>query len=173
MTFKNDPPAGAPPPKTASHDTAYPKALLDFMMDILRICGLDELKKLEPDIGGALSADSAVRTLAIEQARRIDEKEQLRAIAEGRFRADGICKVVVMGHTHQPDVWSLGEKRYYNPGSWTRFADISKQAALTLEKLKDESKFPYQLNVVWVEDIGDGTLRSEMKTFEEDLGKPF
>lgn len=152
---------------------ASESTLLDFMMDVLRVHGLDGLRKLEPDTDGSLLVGDSVGTLAIRQAGQMDEKEHLRIVAEGLFRVDEKCEVVVMGHTHQPHVWAFGEKRYYNPGSWTRYADISEQKALTLEKLKDESKFPYQLNYVWVEKAGDGPLKSEIKTFEADLGKPF
>lgn len=152
---------------------ASEQALLDFMMDVLRVRGLDGLKKLELSAGGALAVGGATGTLAIQQAGRMDEKEHLRIVAEGRFRADGKCEVVVMGHTHQPHDLAFGEKRYYNPGSWTRYADISTQDALTLEKLKDESKFPYYLNYVWVEEAGGGPLKSEMKTFEANPGEPF
>lgn len=152
---------------------ATEQTLFDFMMDVLRVRGIDGLKQLEPSAGGALSVGGASGTLAIKQAGQVDDKENLRNVAKGRFLADNNCKVIVMGHTHQPDVKMFGEKCYYNPGSWTRYAEISTQDSLTLEKLKDESKFPYQLNYVWVEETGDGSLKSEMKTFESVPAKPF
>ena len=63
------------------------------------------------------------------------------------------CEIVVMGHTHQPDILKFGEKRYYNPGSWTRYADINIQESITFEQLKTESNFPYQLNYIKVEKV--------------------
>lgn len=149
------------------------QTLLNFMMDVLRAKGIDGLKKLAPNNGGALSVGGTAGTLVIQQAGRIDEKEHLRSVAKDRFLTDGKCEVVVMGHTHQPDDWKVGERRYFNSGSWTRYADISQQDSLTLEKLKDESKFPYQLNYVFVEEAGEGHLKSEMRTFEANRGEPF
>lgn len=149
------------------------ETLLNFMMDVLRARGLGMLEILDSGAGDTLSAGGAVGTLAIQQAGRMDEKEHLRIVAEDRFHSDGKCEVIVMGHTHQPHAWAFGERRYYNPGSWTRYADISTQDTLTLEKLKDESKFPYQLNYIWVEEAGGGPLKSEMKTFEANPGESF
>jgi len=143
------------------------------MMDVLRTSGLAGLKRLEPSVGGALSVGSASGTLAIQKAGRIDEMEQLRSVAKSRFIDDHDCEVIVMGHTHQPDHQKFGKGCYYNPGSWTRYADISQQTSLTLDMLKDETKFPYQLNYVWVEMAADGRLLSEMKPFEVEAGKPF
>lgn len=150
---------------------ATEQTLLDFMMDVLRVCGIDGLRKFTIIIGSTLSVNGTAGTLAIKQAGQMDEKEHLRSVAKSQFLADSKCEVVVMGHTHQPDDWQFREKRYYNPGSWTRYADISKQDLLTLDKLRDESKFPYQLNYVWVEEVSDGRIKSEMKTFKEDKGK--
>ena len=51
------------------------------------------------------------------------------------------AEVVVLGHTHCPDDWCWSElpgKRYFNPGSWTRYAEIDRQARLSLAELKDE-----------------------------------
>jgi len=152
---------------------ATEKTLFAFMMDVLRSRGLEGLEKLEPSAVGALSVGGATGTLAIQQTGRMDEKENLLRVAKARFSADGKCEVVVMGHTHQPHVWNIGKRWYYNPGSWTRYADISKEHELTFERLKDESNFPYQLNYVLVEEVSGGPLKSEMMTFAEDRGKPF
>ena len=145
--------------------------LQKFMMDALELKGRGEfsgmarLEKLAPPSG----------TLAIVKAGRMNEVENLRTVARLHSEANPSCEVIVMGHTHQPDKQSftLGGKttRYYNPGSWTRYADVSKQESLTLDMMKDESKFPYELNYIWVEENGDGPLISKKETFDNDPGR--
>ena len=84
-------------------------------------------------------------------------------IAEGRWRVG--AQVVVLGHTHLPQTVGTGALRYYNPGSWTRYVDNA--STLRLEQLEDESKFPYELNYVRVEDTGAKVLQSDMITVEK------
>jgi len=151
---------------------ATEKAFLDFLMDLLRAAGLEGLSQLEPRGPGTLSAHGGGGTLKIAQAGRLDEKENLARVAKQRCLAERSCQVVVMGHTHQPDSREFDGRRYYNPGSWTRYVDVSKQDALTLDMLKDESRFPYQLNYIRVQPAAHGRLASEKKTFAEDRGKP-
>ena len=145
----------------------------DFLMDLLRAGGLSELSKLEPPGRSTLSTHGGASTLQIVHAGVLDEKEDLATIARKRSLAERSCEVIVMGHTHQPDSREFdGGRRYYNPGSWTRYIDVSKQAKLTLDMLKDESRFPYQLNYIRVQPAAGGRLASEKKTFAEDRGKP-
>jgi hypothetical protein len=59
---------------------------------------------------------------------------------------------------------SDGTNRYYNTGSWTRSLPWEKDKDLTLERLKDESWFPYNLLYLRVEQQADGTLASSMGT---------
>lgn len=150
-------------------------SLEEFMLDVLRHSGLDSLKKLTYTPSSSLSVGGGKGTLAILEAGKINEKTQLQEIAKEQFMSKPNSQVIVIGHTHQPDTQKFNfygqDKYYYNPGSWTRYADINDIPDLTIDDLEDESKFPYQLNYVRIEDNADGTLRSEMVVFEEDKGK--
>jgi predicted phosphodiesterase len=72
-----------------------------------------------------------------------------------------------MGHTHQPDEVQLDGGMYYNPGSWTRYLELGSGDEVTLEDLKDEARYPYQLNYVRVESSGAAALKSKMVCFEQ------
>jgi UDP-2,3-diacylglucosamine pyrophosphatase LpxH len=164
---------GAPQSDHALQKLVATEASLEqFMLDVLRHFGLDGLKKLNYTPSSSLSVGGGKGTLAIQKEGKINEKTQLQEIAEAQFKSAPNSQVIVIGHTHQPDTQKFTvnghDKYYYNPGSWTRYADINDIPDLTLDDLKDESKFPYQLNYVRIEDNGDGTLRSEMIVFEED-----
>lgn len=141
--------------------------LCTFLEDVLTKLGMDELKKINP-----IGADMAIR-----EAGNIDEKKHLQEVAKLFFQRCPTCELIVMGHTHQPDeqIFTINqiERRYYNPGSWTRYADISQYDSLTLDKLKDESIYPYQLNFVWVEESENGILISRMENLDLYLAKPF
>ncbi|MDB5949887.1 MAG: hypothetical protein JWR65_1742, partial [Massilia sp.] len=52
-----------------------------------------------------------------------------------------------------------------NPGSWTRYWQLERTPKLTLADLTDESNYPYELNVVRVEQV-DGVLKSSMNNIE-------
>lgn len=95
-------------------------------------------------------------------------REALQEYARERAAAVDATEVVVLGHTHLPDSYQATHKaRYFNPGSWTRYADVSRYEALTLEDLRDESKFPYSLNYVQIEQLTpDASLRATLETFE-------
>jgi UDP-2,3-diacylglucosamine pyrophosphatase LpxH len=96
----------------------------------------------------------------------------LRTIAEERLKAG--ASVVVMGHTHQPDTHVTGRGVYFNPGSWTRYLDSARIGQLTVEDLKSEADFPYQLNYVRIEPDGAGDrLIANMHVFEEKVGLRF
>lgn len=96
------------------------------------------------------------------------DKEALRSAARRQFLKGS--RVVVMGHTHQPDELREGANFYFNPGSWIRYADIESIPNLTLEHLKNEAAYPYQLNYVRVEGGPEGVRRAEMLLFEEEAG---
>ena len=84
--------------------------------------------------------------------------------------------IVVYGHTHQADKADFKVKKYFNPGSWTRYVNIKNIDSLTLKDLANESDFPYQLNYikVWKDlDPNKKILQSEMITFQELLGTKF
>ncbi|MGE3520560.1 MAG: hypothetical protein AB7J63_16575, partial [Vicinamibacterales bacterium] len=82
-------------------------------------------------------------TLQIGRSGRWNSKESLRGEATRQW-ADG-AEIVTIGHTHEYDAISDGGKRYYNTGSWTRSLPWGKDKDLSLERLKDESWFPYNL----------------------------
>jgi hypothetical protein len=71
-----------------------------------------------------------------------------------------------MGHTHQPDEVAAGPARYFNPGCWTRYLELEKGEHVTLEDLRDESRYPYALNYVRIAPTASGPLRAEMVCFE-------
>jgi UDP-2,3-diacylglucosamine pyrophosphatase LpxH len=102
-------------------------------------------------------------TLQIAKSGRWKSKEALRKEASLQFEEAG-TEIVTIGHTHEYDTFSNGSQRYYNTGSWTRSLPWSKDKDLTLERLKDESWFPYNLLYLRVEQQGSGKLASEMGT---------
>ena len=83
------------------------------------------------------------------------------------------ASVVVMGHTHQPDTLTTPHGVYFNTGSWTRYVNAANVGLLTLEDLKTEANFPYQLNYVRVDAGTSNTLTARMLTFEERTGFRF
>lgn len=116
-------------------------------------------------------------TLQIVRSGMAKEKEDLNAAARSQLlRADG-PEVVIFGHTHQPDEWRGADGKsdggYFNPGSWTRYVDATKMQNLTLQDLKNESDFPYQLNYIRVEQRESGALIARKICFEEQDGARF
>lgn len=99
-----------------------------------------------------LGEEKGKGTLQLAESQKMDDKLLFREVAKAELtRAANPAEVVVLGHTHCPDDWRWDElpgKRYFNPGSWTRYAEIDKQARLSLADLKDEAAFPYALNYV-------------------------
>ncbi|POZ52070.1 hypothetical protein AADEFJLK_02292 [Methylovulum psychrotolerans] len=110
-------------------------------------------------------------TLSIFKAGMTDIKDDLFNKALGLLNDK--VDIVVFGHTHQPDSRGYGNKKYFNPGSWTRYVNIEKMDSLTLADLANEDNFPYKLNYVKVwRKSGENFLKSEMVTFEELLSSP-
>jgi UDP-2,3-diacylglucosamine pyrophosphatase LpxH len=105
-------------------------------------------------------------TLELGLSQMKDDKQLFRDIARAKL-AKKETQVVILGHTHLPDKLQLeGGKQYFNPGSWTRFADISTQKTLKMDELRDESKYPYQLNYVRIEKDGKD-VRGMLYTYHE------
>ena len=121
--------------------------------------------------GGASSADDGT-TLSIMQSNFSYDKENLRREAE-KLWAEMNANVVVFGHTHQPDELRSEDNVYFNPGSWTRYVDISDMAKLKLADLSNEKDFPYELNYVRVELKADGSIFAVMNCFERQDGTRF
>jgi UDP-2,3-diacylglucosamine pyrophosphatase LpxH len=104
-------------------------------------------------------------SLSIMKSGQVDEKAFLRSHALSRLK-DG-PRFAVFGHTHQPDEAVTDDgRKYFNPGSWTRYVEISDMAKLHLADLMDESRFPYQLNYVHVESTENGLIAA-MRTVAE------
>jgi UDP-2,3-diacylglucosamine pyrophosphatase LpxH len=118
--------------------------------------------RAKPGVLSAGTADSG--TLTIREASRIDVKKECVTIAEAAWRDH--AQVVVFGHTHLPQKLEGVSGRYYNPGSWTRYVDADALDSLTLEDLKCEDSFPYELNYVRIEDTGSDSLLSELIRIE-------
>ncbi len=104
-------------------------------------------------------------TLAIAAASAIDARRECIEIARAVWKAG--AEVVVLGHTHLPQRLEEGTRRYYNPGSWTRYIDADRMQALKLEDLETEDRYPYQLNCIRVTDAGSANLSSELMTIDE------
>lgn len=116
-----------------------------------------------------LSAGQRRGTLSIARAGLKNEKEILREEAKTLLSTG--AQVVVFGHTHQPDAWKRSGKAYFNPGSWTRYVDLDLlETQITMDDLRNEENFPYQLNYVWVEETSAG-IRGELRCFERKEGK--
>ena len=95
-------------------------------------------------------------------------KNSLRERSQERFDNVPKAEVIVMGHTHIPDMVPLSGGMYLNPGSWTRYIDLEKHPNVTLEDLKNEALFPYQLNYAQVDaPPGGGPLLSQLINFEK------
>ena len=144
--------------------------LIRVMMFLLGRIELAKWQELFRGTEGIALGTEGVTLSAIGKSNFVDGKERCRKEATKRAKATG-ATVVVMGHTHQPDeyVWEAGGV-YYNPGSWTRYLELSSRQKVTLADLKDETKYPYKLNYVRIENTG-GDLRSEMICFESDPGR--
>lgn len=128
-------------------------------LDEMEWCGLFELEHAGPTL-----SSNSITLSAIFRANFIDGREKLREAAQMRAAVKR-ASVVVMGHTHQPDIFPYDGGIYYNPGSWTRYWELDPDQHITLADLKDESQYPYRLSVVRVEEVG-GVLQSEMITIE-------
>lgn len=113
-------------------------------------------------------------TLQLAESQKMDDKLLFREVAKAELtRAASPAEVVVLGHTHCPDDWCWSElpgKRYFNPGSWTRYAEIDRQSRLSLAELKDEAAFPYALNYVRVA-AGTAGLDAQMQAYARCEGE--
>jgi UDP-2,3-diacylglucosamine pyrophosphatase LpxH len=156
------------------------EAVTDFIKQLM-IQGVNDeewMKVFDLPETATLSASgsSSGNTLAIIRAGMAKDKEDLRQEGELRLAEPGV-EVVVFGHTHQPDEWrgvnGTSDGGYFNPGSWTRYVDVTDMPKLTLADLQHEEDFPYQLNYIRVEQRPSGTLRADKVCFEEARGERF
>lgn len=144
-------------------------AIFDFLCDLMPQLPPEEWMPII-DVAGqgiSLGIGSKSATLGILDPKARNDKENLRAVAAAELEPDNGPEIVVMGHTHQPDEKHGRRGIYYNTGSWTRYADLAQMADLTLENLRHEERFPYQLNYVRIEQLIDNSLKSEMICYEQ------
>jgi UDP-2,3-diacylglucosamine pyrophosphatase LpxH len=141
-----------------------------FMLDCLGETDVETWIRLfdqaQPSSLDAIGASK--ETLAIGESSALG-KSDWREEAATQWRAG--AEVVVMGHTHLPDRAEDGSRQYFNPGSWIRYVDSDDLNGLTLDDLKQEEKFPFQLNYVWVERSGDGSIHGSMTCFDEQKAR--
>ena len=79
--------------------------------------------------------------------------------------------IVVLGHTHLKDKVERRSKRYFNPGSWTRYIYPQAIPQLTAELLKDETRFPFDLSYVEIDRDASGRLAGKLYSFEQSPGR--
>ena len=115
----------------------------------------DVLEIAKPAVNAAGEPGGA--TLTLHDASQIDVRAECLAIARNKWKAR--AEIVVLGHTHLRETVEENGRRYYNPGSWTRY--IEDPSSLTLRDLADDNTYPFELNYIRIEDAG-GTLHSEL-----------
>lgn len=137
--------------------------LAELMMRLLAVLPADEWQQLFT----LPPAVATPKTLGTIIGARNFGKDALRQVAQRRFAECSPAQVVVMGHTHLPDEQEFAGGCYLNPGAWTRYLDLEQNPNLTLADLRDESRFPYQLNCVRVEASGQAErLSARLECFE-------
>lgn len=148
------------------------RQVYDFLYEMMPCVPPEEWTPILNQIGGTtLAVGGKARTLAIAKGNGVD-KNFLRNIAKKEFESHDAARVLVLGHTHQPDEAQFDGLRYYNPGSWTRYVEYDADHPLALEDLKRETDFPYDLNYVRVEKQTGG-VDSRLVTFEQGKGAKF
>ena len=153
-------------PQTVAAAICDENALAQFMADSLAAVDtkswLELFSLAKPDV--LSTEDGTGETLAlIWSGAKADTLWRDEAAKQWKQGAE----VVVIGHTHLPEQAKEGGKAYYNPGCWTRYVTGEQLAGLRLADLKQEEKFPYQLNYVRVAEKPEGGLESEMICVEE------
>lgn len=149
--------------------------IFEFLLELfVKVDSQRWMPVFDMSIPVALGTDSSGETLSILQAGIANEKETLKQECIGFLSTFG-AEVIVCGHTHQPDEWrnvnGKGGGGYFNPGSWTRYVDIGKMPNLTLEDLKREEDFPYELNYIRVEASIDGHLHASKICYKSEDAK--
>ena len=146
-------------------DRLSAESMAEIMCELLGRIDMPQWLELFGQSDGVLLGREGVTLSAIVRANFVDAKDGLCEAARRRAR-ETHARVVVAGHTHQPDERALDDgARYYNPGSWTRFLELERGQRVTLQDLRDESRYPYRLNYVRIERRGD-ELASGMTCFE-------
>lgn len=148
-------------------DVSDEEQLADLMQRLFAVLPADEWLALFALRPAPVLGAGGSKTLGTIIGARHFGREALRDLAQRRFDACPAAQVIVMGHTHLPDTRSFDKRHYLNPGSWTRYLDLEKHPPLRLDDLRDEARFPYELNYVVVEADADGTpLVARLECFE-------
>jgi UDP-2,3-diacylglucosamine pyrophosphatase LpxH len=152
---------------------ATEQGMVDFLAAMIENIPPDTwLPVFDRDLPQTLSlGDERSRTLAIIPSALKNEKLTLQNAARKLFLTG--AKVVVFGHTHQPDRLEEKGKQYFNPGSWTRYVEMDDMAGLSLADLKNEADFPYALNFVRVEKTSTGNVAAQLHCFARMDGMKF
>ena len=155
--------------ETVRDELKTEQAIFNFLYEMLpRVAPqewlhvFDALNRPSLDIG----VDSI--RLSIIRSGVSNDKKNLSDMAESEMDKDDGPQVVVLGHSHQPDHQTTDRGVYFNPGSWTRYVDLDRERNLSLEDLKQEDSFPYQLNYVRVEYQQDKPLKAAMHCYREE-----
>ncbi|MEF8760638.1 MAG: hypothetical protein V5B36_13135 [Candidatus Accumulibacter sp. UW25] len=127
------------------------RSLADLMMRLFGVLPSDEWQALFALRPAAVLGSGDEQDAGHDRRARHFGRDALRDLAQRRFDACPAAQVIVMGHTHLPDDQPFDNGRYLNPGCWTRYLDLEKHPPLRLKDLRDESRFPYELNYVVVE----------------------
>ncbi len=126
---------------------------------------LDQIKSPSLGIGGSGAA------LNIAKSGRSDEKDCLRFVAQNELKKKDGPAVIVMGHTHQRDTMEIDHGVYFNPGSWTRYVELEGIDGLTLNDLRDEKRYPYELNYVRIDATSNKEPKAQMICYEKKGGR--
>lgn len=143
-----------------------PETMSQFLYQAMAQVSMDRWLKVFESSQGTSLGNSGDFSLAIKRAGTLDDKVELRRQAAKQLASDNGHQVIVLGHTHQPDAQTTTHGQYFNPGSWTRYLEIERLNTVTLEDLRHEEHFPYQLNFVRVQDAsGSRKLSADMHCF--------
>jgi len=99
------------------------------------------------------------------------DRNRLRSVASEIQKQTG-AKVVVMGHTHEPDLWPLtGGARYFNVGTWTKIFSredqvIREEKELTFLRILYRGNAPKCKLMKWEGQRGEARLAYVFGDFE-------
>lgn len=153
--------------ESVRRDVSDEEQLAELMQRLFAVLPADEWLALFALRPAPVLAAGGSKTLGTIIGARHFGRDALRDLAQRRFDACPAAQVVVMGHTHLPDDQPFDNGRYLNPGSWTRYLDLEKHPHPSLENLRDEARFPYELNYIVVDaDTDDTPLAARLECFE-------
>jgi len=128
-------------------DPRQARELMEFLSDHVEL-----LTDLDPDDTGYLGLSGEAGTLSLARGFHIDESQELIAAAK-RILTDTSVRIVIMGHTHEPQN-RPGNLAYFNTGSWTRYYQHSREDKLrpwSLLKSGSQNVFPFALKYAEVD----------------------